>query len=89
MHTTHGPADVLPRASLFSLRRRDAVKEAGLTHVVSVMRWSVDQELIAPYKHLQIEVDDDEDENLLEHFPTTNKFIQDALDAGGHVFVHW
>ncbi|KAI9717690.1 MAG: tyrosine protein phosphatase yvh1, partial [Chrysothrix sp. TS-e1954] len=73
---------------LFSLRRKDAVKEAGLTHVVSVMRWEIDDQLIRPYKHLQIEVDDDEEENLIEHFPATNLFIRDALEAGGSVLVH-
>ena len=36
-----------------------------------------------------VEVDDVDDENLLEHFPETNRFISDALDAGGSVLVHW
>jgi dual specificity phosphatase 12 len=30
-----------------------------------------------------------DDENLLEHFPTCNRFIQDGLDAGGGVLIHW
>lgn len=36
-----------------------------------------------------VEVDDVEDENLLEHFPATNQFIQEGLDGGGGVLVHW
>lgn len=56
---------------------------------MSVLRWDVDQELIRPFHHLQIEVDDDEDEILLEYFPACNKFIHDALEAKGNVFVHW
>lgn len=75
--------------SLYGLKARESVETAGITHVISVMRWSIDEQLIKPYKHLQIEVDDDDDENLLEYFPTTNRFIQDALHAGGSVFVHW
>ena len=75
--------------SLYALRRRDAVREAGITHVVSVLRWPLEDDLIKPYKHLQIDVDDEDDENLLEYFPTTNRFIEDALQAGGSVLVHW
>lgn len=65
------------------------MKEAKITHVVSVLRWPVEELLMKPYKHLQIDVDDDEEENLLEFFPTTNRFIQNALDNGGSVLVHW
>ena len=53
------------------------------------MRWHIDEELIRPFKHLQIDVDDEDEENLLEFFPTTNRFIEDALQAGGTVLVHW
>ena len=57
--------------------------------MVSVLRWPLELEHVKPYTHLQIEVDDDEDENLLESFPTCIRFIKDALDANGAVFVHW
>ena len=50
---------------------------------------SLDEDLFTPYKHMTVEVDDVEDENLLEHFPATNQFIQDGLDGEGGVFVHW
>lgn len=49
----------------------------------------LDKELLKDYKHMQVEVDDVEDENLLEHFKATNAFIQEGLDSGGSVFVHW
>jgi dual specificity phosphatase 12 len=74
---------------MFSLRRRDALTQANITHVVSVLRMPLDPELFNPFEQLRIEVDDVEDENLIEHFPTTNRFIQDGLDAGGGVLVHW
>jgi len=40
-------------------------------------------------KHLLVEIDDVEDENLLQYFVTTNGFIQEGLDGGGGVLVHW
>lgn len=76
-------------SGIYALRRHDTFKDAGITHVVSVLRWPIEDELVKPYKRLQIEVDDDEDENLLESFPACVRFIKDALEAGGGVFVHW
>jgi len=65
------------------------LKEANITHVLSVLTLPLDQELFKDYKHMVVEVDDVDDENLLEHFPKTNDFIQSGLEAGGGVLVHW
>ena len=76
--------------SLFALRRHDAIKAASITHVVSVIRWPIDEGLLRPFKHLQIDVEDVEDENLLEHLPATTQFIENALAVrGNNVIVHW
>lgn len=74
---------------MFALRGREALKEAGITHVVSVLRLPLDKALFENYEHKVIEVDDIEDENLLEHFTSSNKFISEALKAGGAVLIHW
>lgn len=73
---------------LFTLRRRQALQEANITHVLSVLRLPLDKELFKPFKHLLVEIDDVEDENLLQFFTTTNGFIQEGLDGGGGVLVH-
>ena len=57
--------------------------------MLSVLRLPLDERLFEQFKHEVIEVDDVEDENLLEHFPRSNEFIQDGLDLGGGVLVHW
>ena len=75
--------------SIFTLRRRDALEHANITHVLSVLRTPLDPDLFAPFEHMVVEVDDVEDENLLEHFPATNRFSREGLDAGGGVLVHW
>ena len=49
----------------------------------------MDEDLFSGYTHKVVEVDDVDDENLLEHFPSCNEFIQNGLDAGGSVLVHW
>lgn len=74
---------------LFTLKRREALKEANITHVLSVLRAPLDTQLFEPYKHFVVEVDDVEDENLLQSFAGTNAFIDEGLAGDGAVFVHW
>lgn len=74
---------------MFTLRRREALQTANITHVLSVLRTPLDNDLFMPFKHMVVEVDDVEDENLLQYFPATNAFIQQGLDSGGGVLVHW
>lgn len=38
---------------------------------------------------MHIPVDDVGEENLLQYFPATCAFIQEGLDAGAGVLVHW
>ncbi|KAF1810219.1 dual specificity protein phosphatase 12 [Eremomyces bilateralis CBS 781.70] len=73
---------------LFTVRRRQTLEEANITHVLSVLRVDTEKELFLPYKHLAIHVDDVDDENLLQYFPATNAFIQEGLNGGGGVLVH-
>ena len=74
---------------LFSLRRKDSLKKANITHVVSALRLPLDRDLFTNFKHHVVEVDDVEDENIIEHFAGSNAFIQEGLDGGGGVLVHW
>lgn len=64
------------------LRRTQALKNCNITHIVSVIDWEFknDAPLISGYKHLHIPVDDVEDENLLEWFPRSNRFIHEGLN---------
>lgn len=57
--------------------------------MLSVIKLQPSDDTFSGYHHHHIEVDDLEDENLLEHFPSAIKFVQSGLDAGGSVLVHW
>ena len=59
-----------------------SLKNSNITHIVSVLDWEFkeDPPLTRGYQHLHIPVDDVEDENLLEWFPRSNRFIQQGLD---------
>ncbi|KAL5000722.1 protein-tyrosine phosphatase-like protein [Aspergillus recurvatus] len=73
---------------IFALKNKGAMSRANITHILSVIRLRPSDDTFAGYQHHQIEVDDLDDENLLEHFPSAIKFIQSGLDAGGSVLVH-
>lgn len=57
--------------------------------MLSVLRLPLEEKLFEGYKHMVVEVDDVEDENLLEHFPAATRFIDEGLASGGAVLVHW
>ncbi len=79
----------LTRARLFTLKRKEALKEANITHVLSILTLPLDRALFEDSQHLAIDVDDDEDADIIQHFPACNAFIQEGLRGGGGVLVHW
>lgn len=75
--------------SLFTLRRHEALKKADITHVVSVLSLPLDETLFKAFEHHVVDIDDVEDENIIQYFAASNAFIQEGLDGGGGVLVHW
>ncbi|KAM5469681.1 tyrosine protein phosphatase yvh1 [Microsporum audouinii] len=73
-----------------ALNNKLAIERENITHTVTVLRINVDEERFKPFKkHLHIPVDDVDDEDLLQHFPTTNAFIRSGLESGTEgVLVH-
>ncbi|KAJ9270964.1 hypothetical protein DTO212C5_2909 [Paecilomyces variotii] len=82
------PGENIYIGGFLSLKNKAALTRANITHIVSVLRLQPSEDLFAPYKHLAIEVDDVDDENILEHFPRAIAFIQSGLDEGGSVLIH-
>ncbi|KAL8947564.1 MAG: hypothetical protein Q9222_006168 [Ikaeria aurantiellina] len=73
---------------LFTLKRKEALKQANITHVLSVLTLPLDDTLFNDYKQFPIDIDDDDDKDIIQHFPASNAFIQEGLDRGGGVLVH-
>ena len=89
------PMDQIPTAGkLFigGLRALDAphrLAQAAITHILSVLEFDYcDWEGINQYKRLLIQADDVPRENLLQHFRSTNSFIEDGLREDGAVIIH-
>ncbi|KAK2875950.1 hypothetical protein FQN49_001492 [Arthroderma sp. PD_2] len=80
--------------SIFALRDQDALKEANITHVISVVGPSERSTAISSLHkydargHLILALADRGNENILQHFPQAVRFIQAAIADGGAVLVH-
>ncbi|OCK73916.1 phosphatases II [Lepidopterella palustris CBS 459.81] len=90
-----GWIDQVPRAGnlyiggFYALYQTTLVESANITHVLSVINPSLlDMELLSSFKHYMIEVEDDPNENLLQYFEDSNRFVREGLEQGGGVFVH-
>lgn len=74
---------------MFALQQKEAIEKANITHVLSVLRIDLKESLFKGFHdHHVVAVDDTDDEDLLQHFPTTIAFISRGLSSGGAVFVH-
>ncbi|RMY46989.1 hypothetical protein D0863_15731 [Hortaea werneckii] len=76
------------------------LREAKISHILSVIDFEISTEgngtgnessgVLEGYHHLMIREDDEPNANLLQHFETTNQFIEEGLQdgKGSGVFVH-
>lgn len=70
-------------------QKPDIFQRAGITHILSVLDFDIyGAGAFKEYQHFHIRLDDDPNENLLQHFEEANGFIEKALSGGGGVFVH-
>jgi dual specificity phosphatase 12 len=72
------------------LNRKKALRDANITHIVSVLNLDLNSRYDVPgCERLRIDIQDDEEENILQYFKETNLFIEKGIASGGGVFVHW
>ena len=91
-----GWVDQIPRAGKLYIgglhalyQKPELFERAGITHIVSVLDFDIyEAGHFQNYQHIHIRLDDDPNENLLQHFEDSNRFIDQALANEGGVFVH-
>lgn len=96
-----GWVDRVPRAGnlyiggLYALYQPNVTDEVGITHVLSVIdfdfyevRDSTKFLKSKNYQHLMIRIEDDPNEDLLQHFERMNTFLDTGLSGNGGAFVH-
>jgi len=83
---------VLPNlyiSAWYTIAGSDVLEKDGITHVLSVMTNVADSERLKPFKRMIVAINDDPDEDLIDHFAVANQWIDDAIADGGKVLVHW
>lgn len=76
--------DELFVGGIFALRRPGAMEAKGVTHILSMIKYSfVDwQGFEDRYVHLSVDVDDVDDEDILVHLPRAVRFVERGLRGG-------
>ncbi|KAI0136757.1 tyrosine-protein phosphatase YVH1 [Xylariales sp. AK1849] len=66
---------------IFALRRPEQLEEKNITSVLSVIKYSFEGwgESAKRFKHMSIDVDDMDDQDLLVHLPSAVRFIERGL----------
>ncbi|KAK9473740.1 protein-tyrosine phosphatase-like protein [Dipodascopsis tothii] len=87
----HKIVDHVYLGSMFALKGKLSIEQAGITHILSVLRGPIEANDVlgqAGMTHKQISLDDDEDENIIEHFGEALEFMDAAVSKGESVLVH-
>lgn len=64
--------------SIYSLSAHISFEKYNINHIVSMVRGELPANQVAGYSHLHVEMDDDEEENIMQYLPETNKFLEEA-----------
>lgn len=81
---------------MMALGARKTLEKENVTHILSVLNdlptgnygHVAAKNPFEGFKHLKLDILDVEDENIMQFFPQTNAFIQEAVDNGSSVLVH-
>lgn len=84
LNRVDGP-DELYVGGIFALRRPGAMEAKGVTHILSMIKYSlVDlRGFEERYVHMSVDIDDVDDEDIMVHLPRAVKFIDRGLSGGG------
>lgn len=80
--------------SYTALSGQKSLRDNNITHILSLLGPEIPAlegqyvRQVKNFKHKRIDIDDIEDENIIQYFDRTNKFIHEALDSGGGILVH-
>ena len=92
----HQITDSIWVGSLMALSGPKTMQKYNITHVLSVLDINAagygverfEKPIKDNFKHLYLEIQDTEEEDIMQFFPQTNDFIDDAIANGGSVLVH-
>lgn len=92
----HRITDDIWVGSMMSLTAVKTLSKYNITHILSVVDIRAtghdvskfSENLAKNFRHLYLEIQDVEEEDIMQFFQQTNEFIDDAVSKGGSVLVH-
>ncbi|KAK0705752.1 protein-tyrosine phosphatase-like protein, partial [Apiosordaria backusii] len=86
LNRINGPEELFV-GGIFGVNRPRLINEHKITHVLSVIKYSLDtlqDEAYRPLQHMTVDIDDMEDQDILVHLPKMVRFIQRGLYGHDH-----
>jgi protein-tyrosine phosphatase len=78
----------LYHGSLGHARNMDLLKELQIQHILNVCETPLEKDIAEQFNILWINIDDEPDADICQHFDTTNSFLQACEQKGAKVLVH-
>ncbi len=80
--------EFLYHGTIEQARNTSLIETLGIRHIINVSHIRLTQNMINNYNILWINIHDDEDVNIREHFDRTNEFLQACRSKDQKVLVH-
>ncbi|ANB13451.1 tyrosine protein phosphatase YVH1 [Sugiyamaella lignohabitans] len=74
--------------SFYALSATKTLRQNNVTHILSLVETDIKSEFLEGFKHMRVQIDDIEDENIIQYFPRIIAFMDDAINAGNSILVH-
>jgi hypothetical protein len=74
--------------SFAAAENKEALNENKITHIICAAT-NLKENYPEEFKYLKLELLDSPDCNIKQHFCKSCEFMDDCLQNGGRIFVHW
>lgn len=75
-------------SDIYAAKNAKLLAEHGITHILSLLSFATIEPVPSGVRNLKLDILDYEDENILDEFKITNRFIDEALEKEGKVLIH-
>ena len=84
----HTVTPQLAISDVYAAKHEKTLEQHGITHILSLLSYASIEPVPSFITNLKLDILDYPDENILDEFSITNKFIDDAVRSGGKVLIH-
>lgn len=84
----HNVTPHLAISDIYAAKNEKTLRAFGITHILSLLSYSDIGPVPSFITNLKLDILDYADENIIDEFQLTDKFIDDAVKSGGKVLIH-